>query len=393
VSRAARSLPAAAALVALLLVAGPARAAGPAATAAALDRQMRLAGPYSGALAVDLASGATLYARRPDGPRVPASVNKLYTTATALLRWGPQTRLATSALAAPDPAGVVAGDLYLLGGGDPFFGPADASRLAGSVAASGVRHVTGRVVGDESAFDSLRGTAATGFAASAWLEPLSALTYNRMSTPPRAAASAFRRALRRRGVAVDGGTRVGAAPAQTPVLAQQASPTVAEMARRTNVPSDNFAAEMLLKGLGRAFGAGGSTAQGAGVVRSTLAGLGLGTRLIDGSGLSRADRTSPRQVVGLLQTLAARPEGPAFEASLPTAGRTGTLSERMEGTAAQDRCHAKTGTLTGVSGLAGYCDTSRGALVAFAFLMNGVSTWGARRLQDRMTVTLARYSP
>ena len=82
----------------------------------------------------------------------------------------------------------------------------------------------------------------------------------------------------------------------------------------------------------------------------------------------------------------------SFTGSLPVAGRSGTLAYRMRGTSAQDRCRAKTGTLRDVSALAGYC-ASRGANVAFAFLMNYVSPYNARILQDRMTAALARYRP
>ena len=83
---------------------------------------------------------------------------------------------------------------------------------------------------------------------------------------------------------------------------------------------------------------------------------------------------------------------PAFTASLAVAGRSGTLSTRMRGTTAQGRCRAKTGTLRDVSALAGYCDTTAGGHVAFAFLMNGTAPWWARIRQDRMTAVLARYS-
>ncbi len=85
--------------------------------------------------------------------------------------------------------------------------------------------------------------------------------------------------------------------------------------------------------------------------------------------------------------------GPAFEASLPVAGRSGTLFDRMRRTAARDRCQAKTGTLRDVSALAGYCTTTGDAHVAFAILMNGVYPYSARRLQDRMLSALARYQP
>jgi D-alanyl-D-alanine carboxypeptidase/D-alanyl-D-alanine-endopeptidase (penicillin-binding protein 4) len=115
--------------------------------------------------------------------------------------------------------------------------------------------------------------------------------------------------------------------------------------------------------------------------------------VVDGSGLSRANRTTPRQVVTLLDHMASEAAGPAFETSLAVAGRNGTLDGRMRRSAARDRCKAKTGTLRDVSALAGYCQTTAGARVAFAILMNGVSPYGARRLQDRMLGALARYSP
>ena len=63
----------------------------------------------------------------------------------------------------------------------------------------------------------------------------------------------------------------------------------------------------------------------------------------------------------------------------------------MRGTAAEDRCHAKTGTLRDASAWAGFCNTTGGERVAFAFLMNRVYPGSARVLQDRMTVALARY--
>ena len=95
----------------------------------------------------------------------------------------------------------------------------------------------------------------------------------------------------------------------------------------------------------------------------------------------------------LLDHMTSEESGPAFETSLAVAGRNGTLFDRMRRTAARDRCKAKTGTLRDVSALAGYCQTTAGARVAFAILMNGVYPYGARRLQDRMVTALARYSP
>jgi D-alanyl-D-alanine carboxypeptidase/D-alanyl-D-alanine-endopeptidase (penicillin-binding protein 4) len=399
-------------LIALLLVAcallpAAAQAAGPAGTRKALASQMRFAGGGSGALAIDLDSGRRIFSSRPDTPRTPASVNKLFTTATALTLYGEDGRLSTRVLGdvGVDPGGVLIGNLYLHGGGDPSFGSAQLGALADRlVVDEGLREITGRVIGDESAFDMLRGPPSEGYRTTSELgSPLSALTFNRgrtgtvrprlQSNPARFAARVLDRALRRRGVSTGGGPRIGRTPKAALKLAEHRSPTIAELARSTNRTSDNFAAETLIKVLGAEFGAGGSTSAGAVVVRRTMAGFGLSPTVVDGSGLSRGNATTPREVVTLLDHMAGEEAGPAFETSLAVAGRNGTLSDRMRRTAARDRCQGKTGTLRDVSALAGYCQTTAGARVAFAILMNRVSPYGARRLQDRMVSALARYSP
>ena len=112
----------------------------------------------------------------------------------------------------------------------------------------------------------------------------------------------------------------------------------------------------------------------------------------DGSGLSRRNRSSPRQVGRLLVAMNRRGDGSVYRSSLPLAGREGTLAHRMNGTAADGRCEAKTGTLIGVSTLSGYCDAGHG-LVAFSFLMNGVDVSVAQSAQDKMTSLIARYRP
>jgi D-alanyl-D-alanine carboxypeptidase/D-alanyl-D-alanine-endopeptidase (penicillin-binding protein 4) len=168
------------------------------------------------------------------------------------------------------------------------------------------------------------------------------------------------------------------------------SPAVTDLVRLMNPPSDNFIAETFVKVLGAQFGDSGSTPAGTAIVRDALAELEIEPRVVDGSGLSRSDRTSPREVVTMLRAMDGEA---AFTGSLAVAGRTGTLSTRMRGTRAQDRCRAKTGTLRDVSALAGYCTTRRGGAVAFAFLMNYVSPYSARILQDRMANALTRYAP
>jgi D-alanyl-D-alanine carboxypeptidase/D-alanyl-D-alanine-endopeptidase (penicillin-binding protein 4) len=158
-----------------------------------------------------------------------------------------------------------------------------------------------------------------------------------------------------------------------------------------NVPSNNFAAEMMLKALGRRAGAAGATLGGATVVRRTLGTIGLRPRVVDGSGLSRTDRTTARDVVGLLDRMDNADIGDAFRASLAIAGQTGTVKARLRHTAAFRRCRLKTGTLRDVSALAGYCRTRGERNIAFALLMNRVrDLTAAHAIQDHVATAIAR---
>jgi D-alanyl-D-alanine carboxypeptidase/D-alanyl-D-alanine-endopeptidase (penicillin-binding protein 4) len=382
-----------------------AQAAGPAATARALDKQVIRAGGGSGAFVVDLDSGATLYGRAQDVPRTPASVNKLYTTSAALLRWGETGQLTTQVLgsAGLDGDGVVNGNVYLRGGGDPEFSRAAARGLARVLEGSGLTKVTGRVVGDESRFDGLRGGPDSKFGTSIWVGPLSALSFNKGFTlasparfqrnPARYAAEQFRLELRRAGVKIRRKATVGVAPAGAVTLGEWASSRMSVLVRHTNRPSDNFMAETLLKDLGADFGGAGTTAAGTAVARREAAAFGAYPQMVDGSGLSRANRTTPHDIVRLLQGLNESEIADPMRISLAVAGKSGTLSTRMRHSSARGRCRAKTGTLAGVSNLAGYCDSPAGGHVAFAFLMTGVNVAAAHVLQDRMAGVLSRYTP
>ena len=388
-----------------LLFCPAASAAGPQATVSSLERHMRSVGGASGALVVDLDTGEELLSVRPGTRRVPASVQKLYTTSAALLDYGPSAQLTTTVLAEAPllPDGVLEGDIYLKGGGDPTLGKPGLEALARQLAAAGLIEVQGRVVGDESYFDTRRGPPSSHFRTSAYVGPLSALALDHGRTgrprpwwqarPAAFAATAFAKALRRQGINVRSRGRTGIAPAFAVEVGRYLSPKMAQIAKLTNAPSDNYMAETLIKGLGARFGEGGTTSGGAHVVRTAaLQHFGVRPRVADGSGLSRSNRTSPREVMTLLRELYVHELEGAFRSSLAVAGRTGTLEDRMRKSAARGRCQGKTGTLISVSALAGYCETRGGATVAFAFLMNRVSPYRARTVQDRMLDAIARYA-
>ena len=148
---------------------------------------------------------------------------------------------------------------------------------------------------------------------------------------------------------------------------------------------------MLLKRLAASRrGAKGTTRRGSRKVRKFARKLGTNVRLENGSGLSRSDRASPRQVGRLLVAMSRRSGGGTYRRSLPLAGEEGTVAHRMNGTAADGRCRTKTGTLIGVSALSGYCRAGHGVVV-FSILMNSVDVDQARAAQDKMTSLIARY--
>lgn len=371
---------------------------------------MRSAGSHSGAYVRDLTKNRRLYARRARDRRILASNAKLFTTAALLDRFGTERGLTTRVRGRGEltDRGAWIGDLYLMGGGDPTLGTSSFARGYGSRASvgrlsrklkrAGVERVRGRIVGDESRYDSLRGGPSSDYRTSIYVGPLSALSYNAgyasggfQSDPPSYAASRLERSLESRGVEVTRPSRSGTTPPGTSVLAGVRSPSFASLVRHTNKSSDNFFAEMLTKELGTPGAGPGTTRRGARRTRRFARRLGASARIVDGSGLSRRNRARPREVVDLLAALTRRPQYPAVRASLPIAGRDGTLASRMEGEAAEGRCRAKTGTLSGVSTLSGYCKARGGAVLAFSFLMSGTDVYRARRLQDRMANALARY--
>jgi D-alanyl-D-alanine carboxypeptidase/D-alanyl-D-alanine-endopeptidase (penicillin-binding protein 4) len=131
------------------------------------------------------------------------------------------------------------------------------------------------------------------------------------------------------------------------------------------------------------------------VVRTQLAAVGITPppTVVDGSGLSRRDHATPRQLVTLLREMQRSEVADAFISSLAVTGRIGTLAGRMRGTDAAGRCQAKTGTLRGVSALSGYCRTLGGRLVAFSFLENDMDALSAKAVEDRMVPAIVSYRP
>ncbi|GAA3516996.1 D-alanyl-D-alanine carboxypeptidase/D-alanyl-D-alanine endopeptidase [Nocardioides daeguensis] len=337
------------------------------------------------------------------GVAIPASTTKLVTSAAALFLLGPEHTFATTTVL--DTSGTTP-RLVLVGGGDPLLArapgkPADGStydppradvrtlaqRTARALRKSGVTTVALGV--DDSLF--------TGPAVHpSWkpdyipeeINPVSALWVDEgrplpgngpVADPALEAGATFGQALARRGITLTGGPVRATAPATATEVGRVTSPTVAQIVQRLVEVSDNAAAEVLLRHAGLADQGEGSFASGRQAVERVLAANGIdlrGSVLYDGSGLSRDNRLAPGVLVDVLR-LAASAEHPELRpllAALPVAGYTGSLTDRMDlGPAAgRGRVRAKTGTLTGVTSLAGIAVDAQGHLLAFALMADKV---------------------
>ncbi|HEX7247783.1 MAG TPA: D-alanyl-D-alanine carboxypeptidase [Actinomycetota bacterium] len=334
-------------------------------------------------------------------PRVPASNQKLLTSMAALATWDPSFRFATIAMAAePLVGGVVRGDLWIVGSGDPEISAASMARLATRLHAAGLTRVRGSVVGDTSAFTR-------EWWAPGWVPGLSRSYVNRAtalafegnagSSPEAQAAAALTAALESRGVEVAGDPAAASLDAAAPglsdgatdltPLARISSPPLRDLLTIQNHGSVNFYAEMLLKALGaHATDAAGSTAAGALAVERWADGWGVEAQVRDGCGLSHGDRVSTHGVVSMLLLALREPWASVFVESLPGPG-DGTVGDRLIGLPVR----AKTGTLfeTPVSSLGGYVTDANGSTVAFSVMSRGLDKATAASIEDEIVRILA----
>ena len=357
-----------------------------------------------------------------EGPRVvvPASLLKTATSLAALEEVGPEQRFTTSVVRR-------GGALTLVGGGDPLLdgsgrpgrgaarGRADHARAPDGPGAAARGRRTGRVTlrYDDSLFSgpAVSPDWENDYVPDDVVSPITALwvdegreypgSISRSVDPSRAAASRFADALGAAGVKVAGAPRPGRAPGGDPIAAVDSARLV-EIVEHVLETSDNEAAEVLLRHVGLAVGSGGragSFAAGARAVRSTLADLGVslrGARIVDGSGLSRDNRLGVDTLLGILTTSLdpKRPLLAGVAGGLPVAGFTGSLVGRfdVESEAGLGWVRAKTGTLTGVHGLAGTVTGRDGTPMLFVAVVDRVkvrNTLQARARLDQISSALA----
>ncbi len=340
--------------------------------------------------------GTFLYERADGAARIPASNEKLLLSMALLDTFGGGYRIDTRAAAQSiDANGVVRGDLWILGGGDPEITRARMSLLAARIAAAGVTKVRGRVMGARNYFR--HDWWATGWKrgeSRLYVAPPTALTFDGnvangayTHDPERLAAESLARRLEARGIGVLGKPGEGTPQAGLTDVATISSRPLSALLTSQNVDSRNFYAEELGKLLGATqSGPPGTIAKGATALQTWASEHDVSVTAYDASGLSYADRVTARGMVELLWTADASSWGATLRASLPSAGR-GTLDERLKGV----RLRAKTGTLDAVSSLSGWVWSTRlDRFVEFSILSAGMSKDSATTIEDRVVRILAR---
>ena len=360
----------------------------------------RVLGRHFAVLVTDLRTGHAVY-RVGAATITPASTTKLLTSTAALEALGPMARFRTTVRWVPQTR-----TLVLVGGGDPFLSStprlgrasyplrADLTTLAQRAvralrAQQGAQRV-GRVrlAFDDSYFSgpSVNPAWPDTYIPEDVVPPISALWVDEarsglgfVDDPATDAADVFRSKLEASGLKVLPRVARAVAPADSRDLAAVSSAPLGEIVERTLAVSDNQAAEVLARHVGLAERQEGSSVAGTSAVLGVLRRLGVPTTgdvLHDGSGLSRENRLSPATLAGVLRLSEedAHPELRQVFTGLPVAGFTGSLTYRFdEGPdAAKGRVRAKTGTLTGVHGLAGVADDVSGSRMGFVLVADQV---------------------
>ncbi|NBB33886.1 D-alanyl-D-alanine carboxypeptidase/D-alanyl-D-alanine-endopeptidase [Pseudomonas kielensis] len=209
-------------------------------------------------------------------------------------------------------------------------------------------------------------------------------------------AGAVRAIWQELGGSIQGADRQGAVPKSAKVLARAFSPDLAEIIRDINKYSNNTMAQQLFLSLGARYrtDADSNDAMAAQrVVRQWLAKKGItAPHLVmeNGSGLSRAERVSAREMASMLQAAWRSPYSAEFVSSMPIAGMDGTMRKRLKTTAMRGEAHVKTGTLNTVRAIAGFSRDNNGNTWAVVAILNDKAPFGASSVLDQVLLDLYR---
>ena len=343
-----------------------------------------------GLMVYDLSADSTLYRYGSRQTLRPASTMKLLTGITALdvlgSRYDYRTYLYYTGTIAN---GVLSGDIWLVGGMDPLFDDTDMHIMAETLHRVGVDSISGRIVRDISFKEEM--LLGEGWC---WDDDNPQLTPLLVSRKDEF-ADRFKDELVKCGIAVNAPITSDRLPKDALLICSR-SHRLSEVLEPMMKESDNLFAESMFFQIAASMGKRPATAAHARqIIKSTVAKAGVTGvpyRIADGSGLSLYNYVTPELMVSLLRYAYLKRDIMAvLYPSLPVAGVDGTLKKRMKGGAAQGNVHAKTGTVSGVSSLAGYCRAANQHHQAFCIINQGImKNAEGRDFQDKVCELLCR---
>lgn len=341
-----------------------------------------------GMMVYDLTADSALYCHNERQLMRPASTMKALTAITAIDRLGGSYRFKTELRYKGTVADhTLTGDLYCVGGFDPLFNIDDMRAFVESVRRMGVDTIRGRIVADKSMKDTCR--FGKGWCWDDNNPVLSPLLISRKDC----FASRFAEELRSAGVTAEVELAEDVTPAGTFMICNRFH-TIDQVLMRMMKASDNLFAEALFYQLAAAPGHQPASAETAGTAIKRQIGklvpYAASCRIADGSGLSLYNYVSAEQEVMMLRYASQNTNiFLHLYPSLPIAGEDGTLRSRMRGSFTSGNVHAKTGTLTAISSLAGYLTASNGHRICFAIINQGLTSGRqGRAFQDKVCSAL-----
>ena len=340
--------------------------------ASAIDGLIESVDPTAlvGVKVVSLDNGTVLYQRNQRCRFIPASTIKVLTVGAALSWLGEEDTFATEVFGTGViEEGVLKGDLYLVGSGDPSLTALDLVELVEKLSLSSIE---GEVVIDQTCFED--GSKGPGWMwdeePAFWCVPMNGLNIDHnfideypLEDPSRCVATLFCHLLLRKGIEVNG-VRWGKAPDKKILLASHESAPLLELAKKSMKRSDNLYANCIFKKMGGSWDKGREKVER--FLRDVVCINPEELVVVDGSGESRYNLISPDQMIEVLQKLRYNRK---FRSTFAVPGEKGTLKERM--VHLPGKIYAKSGSMTGVSALCGYITTELGKNYAFVIYANG----------------------